>query len=151
MQDTWSINSDALSDDDRVQGIEHTNDIVLGKNKISKSSGRLWMSGIDKSMKRMSVTEESYNLENDLEPTASARVSSLSNGHSGHVPVFETDSDSDDLGEVAEYLFDRDAGPIVSSSEVIVDISHISEGRHHGSDFEVQDIDDPVILYCSHL
>ncbi|CAC5354878.1 unnamed protein product [Mytilus coruscus] len=55
--DRKSKSESDITDNNNVIGIEHKNDVLVGKSRISKSSGRLWISGINKSLKRMSAPE----------------------------------------------------------------------------------------------
>ncbi|XP_063400097.1 uncharacterized protein LOC134684721 isoform X1 [Mytilus trossulus] len=55
--DRKSKSESDITDNNNVIGIEHKNDVLVGKSRISKSSGRLWISGIHKSLKRMSAPE----------------------------------------------------------------------------------------------
>jgi len=149
--------ADGDDDDVTITGIEHTNDMILGKQRISKSSGRLWMSGMQKSMKRMSFSD-SYNL---LESNSTTHAH---NGHvigSGHVNSY--DSDSDDFDEFADNILGNGTGngPIVTNishkkscdvtvDDVDIDVNVIATGTDNTSSPGCES-DDPVILFCSHL
>lgn len=161
VRDADSVTSDEddeEGDDVRIPGIEHTNDMVLGRQRISKSSGRLWMSGMQKSLKRMSVSE-SYDLQDGSYSTRD-QSDSLFRGN-GHVtPLAADDSDeSDDLDDVREYIFETEAG--IGEENSATDNNNVS-GRYSGYTVDADDIelcedgfsslgDDSNIIYCSHL
>ncbi|XP_060084424.1 uncharacterized protein LOC132563691 [Ylistrum balloti] len=163
------VRDDSVTSDDDEEGgndlkipwIEHTNDMILGRQRISKSSGRLWMSGMQKSLKRMSVSE-SYDLQ-DGSYTSRDHVHANSlikgNGHVTHLAAEESD-ESDDLDDVRKYIFETEEGlgeensasnnnNNVSSrySGYVVDESDIELCDEQSSSLE----DENNILYCSHL
>ncbi|OWF37348.1 uncharacterized protein LOC110440287 [Mizuhopecten yessoensis] len=155
-----SDDAEVPGDDVRIPGIEHTNDMVLGRQRISKSSGRLWMSGMQKSLKRMSVSE-SYDLQegiystrNDIQPNSPVR----GNGHVTHLAAEESD-ESDDLDDVRKYMFENEEGLTEHNS---ASNNNIVSGRYSGYVVDESDIelcedqsslfeDESNILYCSHL
>lgn len=154
-----SRDNEGAGDDVRIPGIEHTNEMVLGQQRISKSSGRLWMSGMQKSLKRMSVTE-SYDLQGGTYSTHNNDVMSPLK-RNGHVKHIEDSDDSDDLDDVREYIFDtaeefteensssynnnktkRMSGYIVDDSDIDLYDDSLSS---HDNDSRTD------VLFCSHL
>ncbi|XP_033752318.1 uncharacterized protein LOC117336065 [Pecten maximus] len=160
------VRDDSVTSDDdeeegndvRIRGIEHTNDMVLGRQRISKSSGRLWMSGMQKSLKRMSVSE-SYNLQDGSYSTHDHSNSLIKgNGHVTHLAADESD-ESDDLDDVRKYIFETEEG--LGEDNSASNNNKVS-GRYSGYVVDEADIelcddqtsslgDESNIIYCSHL
>ena len=90
-----------ITDNNNVIGIELKNDVLIGKSRISKSSGRLWISGVHKSLKRMSAPEKGNTFSGSGFYHREPRPNTFT--ENGHVPHID---DADDLDDIIEDLQD---------------------------------------------
>ena len=139
--DNYNMTFDG-AEDGHVTSVEHTNDETIGKTRISKSSGRLWRTGLnEKVLSRMSmpapevsseILGSSFRSEIDVR-----RATHLHNN--GYI-VTPTDS----LEDVNDEMFD-DGNKRTRGNSDSLDDSSVSQDEHTLND------DDDVSVYDTYL
>lgn len=99
--DRKSKSTSDITENNNIIGIEHKNDVLIGKSRISKSSGRLWISGVHKSLKRMSAPERGSPFSGSGIYHRDPRPNTFT--ENGYVPHID---DSHDLDDIIEDLQD---------------------------------------------
>lgn len=98
--DRKSKSESDITENNNVVGIEHKNDVFVGKSRISKSSGRLWISGVHKSLKRMSAPERESPFGSGIYHRDPRPNTFTENGYVPHI------DEADDLDDIIEDLQD---------------------------------------------
>ena len=99
--DRKSKSTSDITENNNIIGIEHKNDVLIGKSRISKSSGRLWISGVHKSLKRMSAPERGSPFSGSGSYHRDPRPNTFT--ENGYIPHID---DSHDLDDIIEDLQD---------------------------------------------
>jgi hypothetical protein len=126
-----------------IASIEHTNDDVI-KTRISKSSGRLWISGtIQQSLKRISMPiPEAYHHLGDVDSRLSQSFR-----ESGDIL-----SKADSLDEINGDIFDATFATIRRSEDTDSECSSVNRDNDASSIRTLTDGDDDgVLVYDTHL
>lgn len=149
-------------------GIEHKNDILVGKSRISKSSGRLWISGVNKSLKRMSAPERDIPLTGSVKYNREPRPNTFT--ENGFVPHVDENDDLDDIIEdlqdfhqsissEKQSLSSKPESPrsgnltLPRDSKILTPLPKTRQTSTEQNTKVQTDPKDtePVILFCSHL
>lgn len=169
-----------ITDNNNVVGIEHKNDILVGKSRISKSSGRLWISGVHKSLKRMSAPERDIPFTGSGKYHREPRPNTFT--ENGFVPHVDEGDDLDeiieDLQDFHQSLHSSPRTDISSETKSLLSkpepprsgnltlprdskfalslpkaqLSDTEQKENHRTEVRSEeDNAEPVLLYCSHL